>query len=161
MLNYTAALDAGILIAITNADEKELAVGILLELNNLRKNRVPFFTTTPVLTEAMYICRKNRGASGAVALIANINKFGIEIFIPDSEIGIIKNYDFLLDRNVDVDYADFHLFSTALEADANHILTVDRNDFSTLTGAYTNLKEEFPHQPIMTRQVVNNILVFS
>jgi len=151
----TASIDTGILVAITNSNENQARVqAIMARLLELRRQSVPFITTTAVITEAMYLCRKRRGPVGAVALIANLKKFAISIVDPESPEGVINNFDFLQDQSVNVDYADFHLFSAAIEYESDFLLTVDSKDFFILSSAFPKLLPRLPYKPETTRLTV-------
>ena len=156
----TAAIDTGILVGITNSNENQTrAQQIVKRLIELRLQGVPFITTTAVITEAMYLCRKRRGSVGTVALIANLKKFAISVVDPEDQDGVINNFDFLQDQSVNVDYADFHLFSAAIECKSDFLLTVDSKDFFILSSAFPKLLLKLPYKPEAT-QVTVEIEVF-
>ena len=123
-------LDTGILLALFNSKEQEIADKALNHLE-------PFphaarLVTTPCLVELFYKLRKLLSPKDTHA---GLETFGIELLAHDPafEKKVFKDYC-LINHPNSFDYADYFLCRSALLFPHSLILTIDRNDFPNAFG---------------------------
>jgi uncharacterized protein len=120
-------MDAGPLIAIVNRGDPHhtACVGIL------RAHGGPFYTTLPVMTEAMYLCERRLGWLAQQALWQMMLRGDLLLEHPSPQellrmAELMEKY-----RDHPMDFADASLVALAERLALNRIFTLDYNDFST------------------------------
>ena len=120
-------IDAGPLIAILSRRDKHhgACARIIQDLD------CAFYTTLPVLTEAMYIVRERVGWAAQDALWKMILRGDLLIqnLLPADLLRMSELMDKYSDRPMD--FADASLVALAERLSLTRVFTVDRNDFST------------------------------
>ena len=138
-MNGPVLIDASALVAALRETESEHDACIRA-IQNLAP---PAFTTWPVLTEAFYLLRRDRGAVAKVTALVRNGTIAVE----PPEPGLLDWYEAFTavyaDREVDL--ADASLVRLAERLGADTILTLDRRDFAVYriggTGAFHILPE--------------------
>lgn len=120
-------MDAGPLVAIVNRGDTyhTACVGIL------RAHGGPFYTTLPVMTEAMYLCARYLGWTAQQALWQMLLRGDLVLEHPSPQellrmAELMEKY-----RDHPMDFADASLVALAERLALTRIFTLDYNDFST------------------------------
>jgi predicted nucleic acid-binding protein len=120
-------IDAGPLVAVLNRNDDYYAacLGLFRTLNT------PFYTTMPVLGEAMYLLGKRMGSTAQGGLWKLVLNGDLIVEHPSSTdlarmSALMSKYD-----DCPMDFADASLVALAEQLSLTRIFTVDRRDFST------------------------------
>ncbi len=119
-------LDTGGLVSILDRGQPEHAACLKV----FEKWSRPVLTTEAVITEATHLLGD---LTGGVSAVLRLVLDGGAVLVPGSE-EALRRADDLVRRYADLplDYADATLVVLAEEVKSEHILTLDRKDFSTL-----------------------------
>lgn len=120
-------IDAGPLLAILNRnDTHHDACAAIIEALDC-----PFYTTMPVITEAMYLLHARLGWVAQEALWRMILRGDLLLEHPSPQ--DLVRMSALMDKFNDrpMDFADASLVALAERLDVDKVFTVDRADFST------------------------------
>jgi predicted nucleic acid-binding protein len=120
-------IDAGPLIAVLNKNDAYHAecARIIQSLN------CPFYTTMPVLTEAMYVAHARMGWVAQEALWKLVHRGDLLLEHP-SPAELVRMGEVMHKyHDLPMDFADASLVALAERLSLTKIFTVDRSDFST------------------------------
>ncbi len=97
----------------------------------LRVHAEPFYTTLPVITEAMYLCQRHLGWPAQKALWQMLDRGDLLLEHPSMQ--ELFRMSELMEKYSDhpMDFADASLVALAERLSLHRIFTVDYNDFST------------------------------
>jgi uncharacterized protein len=118
-------IDAGPLIAAINRhDDRHTACGALL-----RQLDCPFYTTLPVITEAMYLLARYTGSNGQAALWRMLLRGDLILEHPTQT--DLQRMAELMTKYADrpMDFADASLVAIAERLSLERIVTLDQTDF--------------------------------
>jgi predicted nucleic acid-binding protein len=119
-------IDAGPLLAAINRNDRWHVDCAAL----LRRLDCPFYTTLPVITEAMYLLGRYTGVPGQAALWHMLLRGDLILEHPTRR--DLQRMAELMDRYADrpMDFADASLAAVAERLGLERIVTIDRTDFS-------------------------------
>ena len=119
-------IDAGPLIAIVNRNDTHHAGCATL----LRELNCPFYTTLPVMTEAMYLAGERLGLRAQQSLWKMLMRGDLILAHPTNT--DLKRMEELMTKYADLpmDFADASLVAAAERLKLNRIFTLDRAHFS-------------------------------
>ena len=120
-------MDAGPLIAIVNRGDPHHSACVEI----LRAHGGPFYTTLPVMTEAMYLCERHLGWLAQQALWQMLLRGDLLLEHPSPQellrmAELMEKY-----RDHPMDFADASLVALAERLAQNRIFILDYDDFST------------------------------
>jgi predicted nucleic acid-binding protein len=119
-------IDAGPLIAVINRNDDRHAECAAL----LRRLDCPFYTTLPVVTEAMYLLARYTGLNGQAALWRMLLRGDLILEHPTQM--DLERMAALMTKYADrpMDFADASLVAVAERLPLERIVTLDRTDFA-------------------------------
>jgi predicted nucleic acid-binding protein len=120
-------MDTGPLVAVLNRGDRYHSDCATM----LRSHGGPFYTTLPVLTEAMYLCEQRLGWPAQDALWKMTLRGDLLLEHP-SPLDLVRMADLMKRyRDRPMDFADASLVALAERLALSRIFTLDRDDFST------------------------------
>ncbi len=120
-------IDTGPLVAVLNRGDSYHAACVAY----LRSHGGPFYTTLPVMTEAMYLCEKHFGWPAQEALWKMTLRGDLLLEHPSPQ-ELVRMADLMAKyRDHPMDFADASLVALAERLAIDRIFTLDYNDFSS------------------------------